>query len=370
MTDEIKKFKKSLAKTKEKVANRNADDYLSTGSTLLNLACSGIPNGGFLRGAYHFLVGDSASGKTFLSLTCMAEASIDPIFDDYRFIFDDVENGSLMDIERFFGTRVATRLEPPRGTVNSPIYSESIEHFYYHLDDAVSQNIPFIYVLDSMDSLTSEDETKKFVQAKKTARKNESKTEDEGEEKVAGSYGDGKAKKNAANLRRVVPKLAKTKSILIIINQTRDNVGTFSFEKKTRSGGHALRFYATLEIWSSIREKLKDRVRGKDRQIGIRSQVQVKKNRQTGREVKVDMPIYFSVGIDDTESCIDYLIEEKHWSKFGSKITAPEFDFSGKKETLIQKVEEEGLEGELRSAVTGVWNDIEESCRVKRKKRY
>jgi hypothetical protein len=308
--------------------------------------------------------------NTFLSLTCLAEASISPAFDDYRFILDDVENGTLMDVERFFGQRVARRLEPPRGTRDDPVYSEKIEHFYYHLDDALDKGRPFIYVLDSMDGLSSEDEEKKFAQHKKTFRKNEAREEPGEEEKAAGSFGDGKAKKNAANLRRIVPRLRKTGSILIIINQTRDNVGTFSFEKKTRSGGHALRFYATLELWSSVREKLKKNVRGENRQTGILTKVQVKKNRQTGRETSVEFPIYYSVGIDDVGGCVDYLIDEKHWQKAGPNVKAPEFDFSGTREKLIKKVEEESLEGKLRDTVAKVWHEVEEACKVERKRRY
>ena len=76
---------------------------VSTGCTLLNLACTDRPDVGFLKGHYYYLVGDSASGKTWLTLSCFAEASLNPAFKDYRFVFDDVENGALMDIEHYFG---------------------------------------------------------------------------------------------------------------------------------------------------------------------------------------------------------------------------------------------------------------------------
>jgi len=67
---------------KQKKESISDSNLLSTGSTLLNLACSGRVNGGFLKGFYYFIVGDSKSGKTFLSLTCLAEASINKDFDD------------------------------------------------------------------------------------------------------------------------------------------------------------------------------------------------------------------------------------------------------------------------------------------------
>jgi len=76
--------KKALRRKKK----REKLSFLSTGSTLLNLACTGKPYYGFAKGHYYFIVGDSVSGKTFLSLTCLAEASINPNFDNYRFIYD------------------------------------------------------------------------------------------------------------------------------------------------------------------------------------------------------------------------------------------------------------------------------------------
>ena len=95
-----KDIKKALL-TKRKKEVLTAKDFLSTGSTLLNLACTGFPNRGFVKGRYYFIVGDSTSGKTWLSLTCLAEASINPNFKDYRFIYDNAEDGALMDITRF-----------------------------------------------------------------------------------------------------------------------------------------------------------------------------------------------------------------------------------------------------------------------------
>lgn len=335
-------------------------DFVSTGSTILNIACSGNPDNGFMKGHYYFIVGDSASGKTFLSLTCLAEASINEKFNDYRFIYDNSEDGALMDLSKFFGKKVAERIEPPSMDDGLPVFSSTIEDFYFHLDDAVKTGKPFIYVLDSMDSLSSIDEIEKFDETKETVRKGRQAT---------GSYGDGKAKKNSANLRRILAPLKKTGSILIIINQTRDNLG-FGFEKKTRSGGHALRFYACIEMWSSIKSKIKKTVEGKPRTIGIECQIQIKKNRLIGKESTITVPIYYSHGIDDVGSCINYLLEENHWKLKANSIVADEFNFKGTFEKLVKFIEKEGKESELRQIVKSVWSNIEESCAIKRKFRY
>jgi len=357
-TQELKNIMKKKKTGKDALT---PEDYLSTGSTLLNLACSDSAFGGFIKGEYFFLVGDSASGKTFLSLTCLAEAANNKNFKDYRFIYDNSEGGALMSIEKFFGSIVSDRIESPSiDEEGDPVFSSTIEEFYFHIDDAIKEKRPFIYILDSMDSLSSGDEQSKFEENKTAYRKGKD---------MAGSYGDGKAKKNSANLRRLLSPLRKSKSILIVISQTRDNLG-FGFDKKTRSGGNALRFYTCLEIWSSIKEKLKKTVKGKPRQIGIICKLQTKKNRLTGKERTVHVPIYNSVGIDDIGSCIDYLIEEGHWNLKKSSIIAPEFEFSGTYDKLIQHIEEKSLEKDLRSIVEDVWNEIEDACIVQRKKRY
>jgi RecA/RadA recombinase len=286
-------------------------------------------------------------------MTMLAEAANKASFDGYDFVYNGTtERGALMDIKKFFGARVKKRLKT--------VYSENIEDFYYDIDDRLNSGKPFIYVLDSMDGLDSEADQAKFREQKKAHRKGR---------ESAGSYGDGKAKKNSQTLRKMLTRLHKTGSILIIIGQTRDNIG-FGFETRTRAGGRSLKFYATLEMWSSVYKHIKKKVFGKDREQGIISQVQVKKNRIMGRDRTVRIPIYHSFGIDDVGSCVDFLIEEGHWKKKGGRVNAKELEYVGFRDDLIKHIEQEDLERELRAVVKKVWNAIEEACSIKRKKRY
>lgn len=354
-TKDIKKALRNKLK-KRKLTHK---DFLSTGSTLLNLALTGYPYRGFIKGKYHFIVGDSSSGKTFLSLTCLAEAAKNPNFDNHRFIYDNAEDGALMDIKKFFGEKVFERMEWP--SLKNGM-SSTIEEFYYHVDDAIKTGKPFIYILDSMDSLSSKQEAEKFDKTKKEYRAGKEST---------GIMTDGKAKSNSANLRAVISYLKKERqSILIIINQTRDTIG-LGFGK-SRSGGHALKFYATTEFWSSVLKRIKKKVAGKDRQLGVLCKLNVRKNRIDGKERVVEIPIYTSFGIDDIGSCVDYLISEGHWKKKpkGKQIKAKGLGIKGSREKIIRRIENEGWEKDLREIVTDVWNKIEEACTVKRKKRY
>lgn len=341
---------------------------LSSGSTLLNLACSDRPDGAFLPGHYYYLVGDSMSGKTWLSLSCMAEACRNPAFKDYRLIYDDVEGGVQMDLAHYFGKDLVQRLEPPKVDKQGSIYSDTIENFYFFLSDAIKEGRPFIYILDSQDALSSYQSESKFEQHRKEALHQEG---------LSGSYGDGKAKYHSEHLRVVLQGIRRLGSILIVIGQTRDNLG-FGFETKTRSGGRALRFYAHLEIWTSLAGKIKKTVRGKERTVGIRCLGEVKKNRftgKTGKDRSVEFPIYYGLGIDDVGACVDYLISEKHWTKKtdsdkGKVLDARELLFEGSRAAIIQHIEEEGLEQKLREIVASVWHEIEQECLPHRKLRY
>lgn len=340
-------------------------DSLSSGSTLFNLALTGKARGAFFPGKYYFFVGASDSGKTWLTLTSFAEATINPKFKDYRLIHDNAEDGALMDLSAFFGSSVAQRIEPPRGTREDPEVSATIEDFYFNIDDALRDGRPFIYVLDSMDALDAKQDQKKFAEQKKAARRPKP-----GEKEPAGSYGMAKAKMNSAGLRTVFSKLKKTNSILIIICQERDNPAMFSFDDKTHAGGRALKFYCHAQIWTSIAKTMVKKVKDKNRDLGIVALVKVKKNRQTGRKAAVKVPIYWSVGLDDVGGCVDYLVEEGHWSKGSGGINAKEFDVCLHREDLVKHIEVAELEPELQSLVQDVWDEIKDACTPERKRKY
>lgn len=338
--------------------------YLSTGSTLLNLAISGRVDGGYPCGRYTFFVGDSKSGKTWLGLTAMAEACLDKRFDGYRLIYDDVEGGALMDRRRYFGAKAEQRVEPPScGDDGNPVYSSSVEEFYFHLDDAVKDGRPFVYVLDSQDALTSAAESGKFDEQKEAHRKGKT---------VAGSYGDSKAKVHSSNIRKFLKPLRESNSLLLILNQTRDSFDLF--EKSTYSGGRALLFYASVQLWSSVGGKVERTVKkGKKRELGVRCKVKVKKNRVTGRDRVVVVPILHSVGIDDLGSCVDYMVEEGAWEKTGQgrvKVTGLGDEFVDTRERTIGRIEEEWMEADLRRLVAKAWERAERESQVKRKRRY
>ena len=340
---------------------------LSSGFVPLNLACSSEQGGFIAPGGYCVIFGDSESGKSWLQLQILAEAANNPKFNDYRLIVDNSENGIGMDIGRFFGKKLVSRLEPPAYDKNGePFNSETVEDFYIHLDEALGNGVPFIYVMDSVTSLTSVADDDKFDENKKIHLDNRHKGTNKD---LSGSYAMSIAKSHSQNMRRVVACLRRTGSILIVVAQSRDNVTGYG-ESKIYSGGRALKFYSHLEIQTSVASPIKKRHNDIDRVIGSICKVRVKKNRYTGQKPTVLMPIYNQTGIDTVGGTLDWLIEEKIIAKDKQSICIPAMDLKGTYEKLVRTIEEQEREEELYTFAQQSWNDILQAVAVQRKRRY
>jgi recombination protein RecA len=325
------------------------DHLIPTGSTLLNCACSDNPTGGYGLGKIVNIIGDSSSGKSLLALTCFAEMATHSRFDDYRLIYDDVEAALEFNVNYLFGGEVGSRIE-------TNVVSDTVQDFYGNILKAIKNGRPFIYILDSLDALTSKEEidrTKQYTQESKPGQKE------------TGSYKTEKAKMISEILRVTARDIKTKEALVLVVSQTRDNLG-FGFSTKTRSGGKALKFFSCHEMWLGIREPFKK----KDRIIGVKSNAKVTKNKLTGKVREVDIPIYYDYGIDDIGANIDFLVSEQHWKKTKQTIEASEFDMSGTRDTLIRNMEHYSHEKKLQKLVGTVWGKIEEELRLNRKRRY
>lgn len=348
-----------------KIAQRASDKpekttrtiLVPSGSVMLNLACSNSYRGAFEVGRMVNLIGDSSSGKTYLAMEMLAQCANDKRFDDYRLIYDDTEHALSMDIEELFGSNLAERIEPPHITEDEEDDpSRTIEDFHMNLCDALDKG-PCIYVLDSFDALTSEQDEDKIDEMRKAR---------EAGKEAKGSYRMSKPKKASELLQDITSKLDKTKSFLLIISQTRDNISPMSFETKTRSGGRALKFYASHEIWLAVAGK----IRVKDRVVGAKLKAKVTKNKLTGTFREVSFDFRHGYGADDISSAIDFLAAEKVISGGvkGSRLVWR--DIQATRAKLIQEIEQNNLERALFKDAQQAWLDVEESLRPSRKKKY
>lgn len=330
------------------------DANLSTGAAMLDLAISGKIGHAFGPGHYTLYVGDSGSGKTFLLLTMFAEAAANPLYEDYRLIYVCSENGAQMDFARFFGSKVAARVEIVR--------PDTLEAMYDLLDGMAEKDQKYIVIVDSADGLKTE--------ASKELNRENRKKREAGKD-TGKSYDMGHAKIHSGRLPDVIHDLNRLGCILAIIAQTRDNVNAGLFEDdKTRSGGHALKFYAHSEVWLSCGAAIKRTANGKEREIGRVANCKVKKNRVNGKARQVKVSILPEFGIDDTGSMFEWLVEEKFLESKGGRYASPWYEKSYTKEELIRKLEDDDRVTELKAFVQEKWDGIEEELKVERKPRY
>ena len=351
----IEKIKEGFADSlKEPIKSKVVDpkDLVPTGSTTFNLECSGRIEGAFKLGKLVNLIGDSSSGKSAFALTIFAECSLKKQFDGFRFIYDDVEAANEFDLEHLFGKKVNNRIE-------QEIRSRTIEDFNDNLARALEDEKPFIYVLDSFDALTTEAAIDKDLENRKKREKGN---------ETSGSYGDGKAKKASEMFSQRTQDLADKNSLLIVVSQTRDNIGFGAmFTPKVRSGGKALRFYASHEIWLACHKKEK---KGK-RTFVTNVQAKITKNKLTGRHGEATFPILFDYGIDNITSCIIFMIEEGSWTGTKKKVNSKDFTEDMSFANLVKYIEDNNLEDKLFALCQETYDNVIDKLRPNnRKKKY
>lgn len=340
------------------------EDLIPMGSTLLNLAMSGKKEGGARVGRMINIIGASHGGKTMVALSALAEACRNPNFKEYQKIYDDAEEANDFDMEYMFGSQASKAIKAPRyDDEGIPENSDTVEKFHSNIRNKIKEGKPFIYVQDSIDALDTLDDQKKTEDKLDALEKGKD---------TSGSYGMAKAKGMKSILRDITSQLKKTKSALFLISQIIDNVDPMSFKKQTRAGGHALKFFATHEMWLRPVKKI---TKGTDKTvIGSRVSVEITKNKLTGKTRDVEFDIYYDYGIDDIGSCIDYLIEQKRWSGGGnSKIDfGDDFDFeSCTKPKMISIIEEDNvLYEKLKCLVEEEWNKFEDGLKLGRRRKY
>ena len=324
---------------------------IPSGSTLFNLACSDTINGAFLPGKVVNLIGDKSTGKTFLYLTMLAEICQSSIFDKYELYHDDVEAAVEFDTDYLFGEKLSKRLRSPWNGSGSA----TIQDFHTKIFELINRGKPFIYGLDSFDALTSDEEISKFNQKV-------------GGKTTKGSYALERTKGLGAMFRQITQGIKKTGSLLVIISQVRENISEMPFTPKyRRTGGRALGHYSSYELWLSFPEKSK--IKKNDHIIGINCLAKFTKNRMTGKVRNALFPIYYDYGVDDISSCIDFLIKEGHWKHTNKTVVTKEFG-TYEKQVLINLIEKDGRENDVRNIVGQVWTKIEEDLKLNRKKKY
>lgn len=301
-----------------------------SGSTLLDL----VNAGGWALGRVVNIVGDVSTGKTLLAIEAAAN------FARLR----SARSVRYCETEAAFDDSYAIKLGLP-SDIQKASEVRTVEDFY---DDLLAfiktlDGSGGLYILDSIDALSSQAEARREITDKST-------------------YATEKAKVIGEVFRRLVVDIAKKNCCLMLISQTRDNIGHMFVDKK-RSGGNSLDFYASQIVWLHELKKERREVSGVERTVGVRVRAQNKKNKLGEPFRQADFLLVFNYGVDDELSNIEWL---RHNKAEQNGLMVPLDRYAMAVRRAREKRDLDLLSkyaSELRAATRGRWLEIEDALR-------
>ena len=250
---------------------------ISTGSLGLDIA---LGVGGLPRGRVVEIYGPEASGKTTLTLHCVANAQRQGGIA----AFIDTEHALDPLYARRLGVDVDNLL------VSQPDAGEQALDIAEML---VRSNAVDILVVDSVAALVPRAE-------------------------LEGQMGDTQvglqARLMSKALRKLSGVISKSRTCMIFTNQIRMRIGVMFGNPETTSGGRALRFYASVRI--DIRRI--GSIKSGEQAIGNRTRATVAKNKVAPPFRKAEFDIIFNRGIDRCSEILDFGVEHKLIEKAGA----------------------------------------------------
>ena len=250
---------------------------ISTGSLGLDLAL-GI--GGVPRGRIVEIYGPESSGKTTLTMHCIAEAQ---------------RNGGLaafIDAEHAFDRTYAQKLgiDIENLLISQPDNGEQALEIAEHL---ISSGAIDIIVIDSVAALVPKAE-------------------------LEGDMGESKmglqARLMSQALRKLTGVINKTGCCCIFINQLREKIGVMFGNPETTTGGNALKFYSSVRLDIRRIGQIKDG----DSVSGNRTKVKVVKNKLAAPFKVVEFDIMYGEGVSKVGEILDLAVEMEIVKKSGS----------------------------------------------------
>jgi len=141
-------------------------------------------------------------------------------------------------------------------------------------------------------------------------------------------------------LRKLTPVVHKSKTVLIFINQIRQNIGAMPFaNKETTTGGNALKFYASIRLDVRRIASLK---KG-ETPIGNRVRVKVVKNKVAPPFKQVEIDLLFGEGISKELDLLDAAIHYKVITQSGSWFAYDNNKIAQGREQVLQYLKTEDV---------------------------
>ncbi len=290
-------------------------DAVPTGCLSVDIAL-GI--GGVPRGRVIEIFGPEASGKTTLAQHIVAE--VQKLGGIAAFV--DAEHALDPDYAAKIGIKVKDML------ISQPDTGEQALEI---VETLVRSNAVDIIVVDSVAALVPKKE-------------------------IEGEMGDShmglQARLMSQALRKLTGIVAKTKTVVIFINQTRMRIGVFFGNPETTTGGTALKFYSSVRI--EVRRAAQ--IKQADKIIGNRVRCKIVKNKVAAPFRTCEFDIMYNEGISIAGDLLDAGVAYGVVTKSGNSYSYGDIKFGVGRENAKRFLRtDKKLMGEIRKRI---WSEV------------
>ena len=295
-------------------------EAVSTGSLGLDIAL-GI--GGLPKGRVVEIFGPESSGKTTLALHVIAEVQKK----GGSAAFIDAEHALDPGYAKKLGVNIDELI------VSQPDTGEQALEI---CDTLVRSNAIDVLVIDSVAALVPRAE-------------------------IEGEMGDThvglQARLMSQALRKITGSISRSNCMVIFINQIRMKIGVMYGSPETTSGGHALKFYASVRLDIRRTGQIKDR----EDIVGNTTKVKVVKNKVAPPFKQVEFDIMYGEGISKTGELLDLGVKAGLVEKSGSWFSYDSIRIGqGRENSKIWLRENPEMADKLEAAIRGKTAEVAE----------
>lgn len=292
-------------------AQKTNVDVVPTGCLSLDKAL-GI--GGVPRGRVIEIFGPEASGKTTLAQHIVAE--VQKIGGIAAFV--DAEHA----LDPDYATKIGINLKEM--LLSQP---DSGEQALDIVETLVRSNAVDVIVVDSVAALVPQKE-------------------------IEGDMGDQhmglQARLMSQALRKLTAIIARSKTVVIFINQIRNKIGVFFGNPETTTGGNALKFYSSVRI--EVRRAAQ--IKQGDKIIGNRVKAKVVKNKVAAPFRTCEFDIMYNEGISIAGDLVDLGVEHGVIKKSGNSYSFGDHKLGLGRETAKKEIKNDSkLLSNIRKAI-------------------